>query len=178
MGREGIEPPVSIEGWPRREIQPDSCAPWRDRPMVAGTGCGAGPGDNEVSSDAVVKVRLAELDARRVGRPGRIRTLGRRFWRPRRHLGSSLCEQRHPIEPRMTECADVRAGLERKPEGSATSSCRDCRLRPRGAGCPRSDSPRTPAGLEDAIGRTGTRACRGRRGRNPAASARWKVCVP
>ena len=36
MGREGIEPPVSIDG-----SVTDCCAPWRDRPMV-GAGCGAG----------------------------------------------------------------------------------------------------------------------------------------
>ena len=95
VGREGIEPPVSIDGWVTA-----SCAPWRDRPMVAGTGCGASSdADTDFSgdtpeppgSDAVVKVLSAELDARRVGRPGRIRTLGRRIWRPRRRLGSSLC---------------------------------------------------------------------------------------
>ena len=42
MGREGIEPPVSIDG-----CFTDSGAPWRDRPMIVGTGCGAGPDDDE-----------------------------------------------------------------------------------------------------------------------------------
>jgi hypothetical protein len=39
--------------------------------------------------------------------------------------------------PRMTECADLGSGLEAETEGSATSSCRDCRTQPRGAECPR-----------------------------------------
>lgn len=42
VGREGIEPPVSIDG-----NFTDCCAPWRDRPMIVGTGCGAGPDDDE-----------------------------------------------------------------------------------------------------------------------------------
>jgi hypothetical protein len=91
VGREGIEPPVSID-----ISFTDCCAPWRDRPMIVGTGCGAGSDDDDVS-DAVVKVLVSGLDARRVGRPGRSRTLGRRFWRPRRHLGSSLSERRYAI---------------------------------------------------------------------------------
>ena len=42
VGREGIEPPVSIDG-----CFTDSCAPWRDRPMIAGTGCGADSDDDD-----------------------------------------------------------------------------------------------------------------------------------
>ena len=37
VGREGIEPPVSIDG-----CSTGSGAPWRDRPMVVGARCGAG----------------------------------------------------------------------------------------------------------------------------------------
>ena len=55
VGREGIEPPLSEDGWSTA-----SCAPWRDRP-IAGPG-GAGPDDDVC---AVVKVRMSGLDVRR-----------------------------------------------------------------------------------------------------------------
>ena len=75
VGREGIEPPVSEDGWSTA-----SCAPWRDRPMSKPGGAGF---DDDVS--AVVKVLMAGLAARRASGLGRCRTPGRRFWRPRRH---------------------------------------------------------------------------------------------
>ncbi len=55
VGREGIEPPVSEDGWSTA-----SCAPWRDRPMSKPGGAGL---DGDVS--AVVKVLMAGLVARR-----------------------------------------------------------------------------------------------------------------
>jgi hypothetical protein len=64
--------------------------PWSSEPVVA-------PAPTNDVSDAVVKVMLAELDARRAGRPGRSRTLGRWFWRPQRRPGSSLCKRRNGI---------------------------------------------------------------------------------
>jgi hypothetical protein len=79
VGREGIEPPVSIDGCQQKKYSRTVAPHGATDPLVAGTGCDAGPDDDV--SDAVVKVLLAELDARRVGRPGRSRTLGRRFWR-------------------------------------------------------------------------------------------------
>ena len=56
VGREGIEPPLSEDGWSTA-----SCAPWRDRPMT-GPG-GAGPDDD---ASAVVKVVVSRLVAGRV----------------------------------------------------------------------------------------------------------------
>ena len=56
VGREGIEPPVSEDGWSTA-----SCAPWRDRPMT-GPG-GAGPDDD---ASAVVKELVSRLVAGRV----------------------------------------------------------------------------------------------------------------
>ena len=56
VGREGIEPPVSDDGWSTA-----SCAPWRDRPMSRPGGPGP---DDDVS--AVVKVLVARLVAGRV----------------------------------------------------------------------------------------------------------------
>ena len=90
VGREGIEPPMSEDGWSTA-----SCAPWRDRPMSK-------PGGTDFDDDvsAVVKEPMAGLVARRASRLGRCRTPGRRCWRPRRH---------HWLEPkgsaRMTLCA-------------------------------------------------------------------------
>jgi hypothetical protein len=57
VGREGIEPPVSEDGWSTA-----SCAPWRDRPMSKPGGAGL---DDDVS--AVVKMLLSRLGAGRVG---------------------------------------------------------------------------------------------------------------
>lgn len=51
VGREGIEPPVSEDGWSTA-----SCAPWRDRPMSKPGGAGL---DDDVS--AVVKVLVPPL---------------------------------------------------------------------------------------------------------------------
>jgi hypothetical protein len=56
VGREGIEPPVSEDGWSTA-----SCAPWRDRPMSKPGGAGL---DDDVS--AVVKVLVSRLVAGRV----------------------------------------------------------------------------------------------------------------
>ena len=56
VGREGIEPPVSDDGWSTA-----SCAPWRDRPMSRPGGTGP---DDDVS--AVVNVLVARLVAGRV----------------------------------------------------------------------------------------------------------------
>ena len=53
VGREGIEPPVSEDGWSTA-----SCAPWRDRPACGASG--AGP-DNDAC--AVVKVLMSRLVA-------------------------------------------------------------------------------------------------------------------
>ena len=75
VGREGIERPVSEDGWSTA-----SCAPWRDRPMSKPHG---GDLDDDVS--AVVKELMAGLDARRESRLGRCRTPSHRCWRPRRH---------------------------------------------------------------------------------------------
>ena len=92
VGREGIEPPVSVDGWTTA-----SCAPWRVRPMPRPGGAGRG---DDVS--AVVKERASGLEVRREGRLGRCRTPGRRCWRPRRH---------HWLEPlgaaRMTLCVPI-----------------------------------------------------------------------
>ena len=88
VGREGIEPPVSEDGWSTA-----SCAPWRDRPMPKPGGAGL---DDDVS--AVVKVLMTALDARHVSRLGRCRTPGRRCWRPRRH---------HWLEPEKKCAHDV-----------------------------------------------------------------------
>ena len=98
VGREGIDPPVSADGWSTA-----SCAPWRDRPTSKPVGIGL---DDDVS--AVVEVLIAELDARRVSGLGRCRTPGRRCWRPRRH---------HWLEPK-----DVGArGRARDAENALTS---------------------------------------------------------
>lgn len=57
VGREGIEPPVSEDGWSTA-----SCAPWRDRPISRPGGAGL---DDDVS--AVVNVLVSRLVAGRVG---------------------------------------------------------------------------------------------------------------
>ena len=81
MGREGIEPPLSIDG-----CVTDSCAPWRDRPMIVGTGCGAGPDDDD-ASDAVVKVQWPSWMPG-ASTPRRIRT-------PTERVGAARAEPLH-----------------------------------------------------------------------------------
>jgi hypothetical protein len=154
----------------KKEIQPDCCAPWRDRPMVAGAGCGAGPDDDEFPMGLSRCWWPSWMPGALAGPEGvepSTAGFGDRGATLARALRTTTCDC-----PRMTECADWGTGLATDPGGPATSSCRDCRVPPRGAGGPRSGSPRTQASLEEAIGRRGTRACRGRRGHRPAASAR------
>ena len=103
VGREGIEPPVSEDGWSTA-----SCAPWRDRPMSKPGGAGL---DDDVS--AVVKVLMAGLVARRGSRLGRCRTPGRRCWRPRRH---------HWLEPKGKCAHDVVRVMRRSAEDQTEAS--------------------------------------------------------
>jgi len=149
VGREGIEPPVSEDGWSTA-----SCAPWRDRPMSKPGGAGL---DDDVS--AVVKVLMAGLVARRASRLGRCRTPGRRCWRPRRH---------HWLEPkgkaRMTLCACCGGALKIRRRVGATSARRACR---------HWQAPVVPADPHDrGIGRVCTRARRSSTGMNPGAFVR------
>ncbi len=156
VGREGIEPPVSEDGWSTA-----SCAPWRDRPMSKPGGAGL---DDDVS--AVVKVLMAGLVARRPSRLGRCRTPGRRCWRPRRH---------HWLEPKRKCAHDVVRVMRRSAEdqtGSvgATSARRACQ---------HWQAPVVPADPHDrGIGRVCTRARRSSTGIDPGAFVRRCGCVP
>ena len=80
VGREGIEPPVSEDGWSTA-----SCTPWRVRPVFGARW--RWPRRRCLCSCQCAGVPTG-CRARR-SRLGRSRTSGRRFWRPRHRRGSS-----------------------------------------------------------------------------------------
>ncbi len=83
-----------------------SCAPWRDRPMVAGTGCGAGPDDHEFRCSCQGAGVRTGCPARRQARkesnprPSVLETAAPPWLEPLRTTTSCW--------PRMTECANLK----------------------------------------------------------------------
>jgi hypothetical protein len=108
VGREGIEPPVSIDG-----SFTDCCAPWRDRPTV-GADCGAGSDDDLFRCGCQGAGGRTGCPARWQARkesnprPSVLETAAPPWLEPQR---TAKCDW-----PRMTECADWERGRWRNPK--------------------------------------------------------------
>lgn len=150
VGRGGIEPPVSEDGWSTA-----SCAPWRDRPMSKPGGAGL---DDDVS--AVVKELVSRLVAGR-------REQARKVSNPR----PSVLETAAPplARAQREDAHDVVRVMRRSAEDQtesvgATSARRACR---------HWQAPVVPADPHDrGIGRVCTRARRSSTGIDPGAFVR------
>jgi hypothetical protein len=149
VGREGIEPPVSEDGWSTA-----SCAPWRDRPLSRPGGAGL---DDDVS--AVVNVRCPDW------LPG--------AWKQARkesNLRSSVLETATPpwLEPGW-RCAHDVVRVMRRSAGAQTGSVGATSAR---RACRHWQAPVVPASHDRGVGRVCTRARRSSTGFDPGAFVR------
>lgn len=156
VGREGIEPPVSDDGWSTA-----SCAPWRDRPMSRPGGTGP---DDDVS--AVVKVLVARLVA------GRVEAGSEGVEPPVVGVG----DRDTAMARARVECAHdvvrvVQGSAADPTESVGATSARRC--------CRHWQAPVVPADpLDRGRGRVCTRARRRSTGIDPGALVRRCGCVP
>ena len=157
VGRQGIEPRMSVDGWVTTSVRA-----MRDRPMC--DRCGDRPQRLRCLCSCQGAVGRTGCAAR--CRPGRCRTLGSRCWKPRRH---------HWLEPMEDDAHDVVRVLQVADDDQTMSVGATSTYR----GCDCSQLPDSPASIPCGVAaRGGTRTRRSSTRMTLGVSVRRCVRVP